>query len=64
MDSRFALTVHAAGETRDSTGQVVDRPAGTSTVEVSAEQLRAFTDDELRAAGLDDATIAQIRSTP
>lgn len=60
---QFSLTVTAAGEVRDADGRLVDSCETTQTVQVSAEDLRSFTDEQLRAAGVDDQTIAQIRST-
>jgi predicted transcriptional regulator len=58
----YALTVVAEGEVRNARGELVETVTGTETVTVSVEELRSFTDDQLRAAGLDEATIAHIRS--
>lgn len=65
MTQTFAMTVLAAGEVRDADGRLLSTsvPEAT-TVQVTAEELRSFTDDQLRAAGLDEQTITEIRSTP
>lgn len=61
-NQRFALTVHAEGEVRDADGKLIP-VSSTGMVEVSISELQGFSDDQLRAAGLDDSTIAKIRST-
>lgn len=61
---QFELTVTAAGEIRDADGRLVETVDSVpQTVQVSAAELASFTDDQLRAAGLDESTINQIRST-
>lgn len=57
----FGLTVTAAGEIRDADGNLKETVEMEETVEVDLETLRSFSDEQLRAAGLDGHTITQIR---
>ena len=58
----IGLNIRAEGEIRNAAGELVERVPIEETVEVPIAELAAFTDDQLRAAGLDDNTITHIRS--
>jgi hypothetical protein len=64
-DGNLIETVHSLPE-----GTTVEVAGATYTadangdVQIPVDTLTSFTDDQLRAAGLDEPTIAQIRSTP
>lgn len=59
---RFALSVRVEGEVRDAAGNLISTTEAVETVEVSIEELAAFSDEKLREAGLDEAQINHIRS--
>jgi hypothetical protein len=63
MRSTIGLTIRAEGEIRNADGNLVERVPIEETVEVPISELQQFTDDQLRAAGLDEPTITTIRST-
>jgi len=58
----FEVTAVATGEVRDADGNLLTTVHGKSeTIQVPASELAKHTDEQLRAAGLDDTTIEQIR---
>lgn len=58
---RFAIHAIAAGEVRDSAGNLVEQVHGEQTYEVDAAELRVFSDETLRTAGLTEEQIKQVR---
>lgn len=73
-DQMFTVTATATGEVRDADGHLLDSEGNrvaedsgtvvtaTQTVTVPASVLARYSDDELRAAGLTEDSIAQIRN--